>query len=287
MGTGFSSVAWQGIVAVDLLDRLARSIRPYAIDAARVDRLYRSGLKEIVRAVSRREDLLRVLRRIRDSFNSIEKYPSIQVPVVGVVGEIYTRTNSQANAELVKELEGLGVRVLLPSVSEWILYSNLTAIRRARRTGTWREFARLHIENLVQIRDIRRLESAVLPLDEGRESLTNEIIKMARPFLSDEFEGESILSVGKAVEFIQKGVSGIINVMPLTCMPGTIVNALLKRVRDEIGNRPLLPLPCDGQQETLRSLRLEAFVYQARRQYMDERDAVLHRAAERGPVFSA
>ena len=264
IGKDFARIAWQGIVAVDLLDRLKRQFRPYAEDRSEIDRLYRLGLELIVEGVSRKEDLVPALRKIRAMFDDLNINMEKRLPAIGIVGEIYTRANPQANANLVDELERLGARVLLPSMSEWILYNNYMAIRRARRNSSWAEFARLNLENVVQIRDLRRLEAAIGPVSDGKESLIRDILRLARPFVTDEFEGEAILSVGKAVEFIRHGVSGIINVMPLACMPGTIVNALLKRVREEIGNRPFLPLPCDGQQETLRALRLEAFVHQAR-----------------------
>ncbi len=264
LGKGFTRLAWQGIVAVDLLDRLTRSIRPYARERDLVDRIYRDGLKAIVRAVEERRDLEDVLDMLRRRLQRVERDDSIPCkPTIGIVGEIYTRANSQANAELIKELESLGVQVALPSVSEWILYTNFTAMRRARRAGSWKEYLKLNLENMIQVKDVRRLERAIGRLPGGREPMISEILSRARPFLSDEFEGETILSVGKAVEFLREGVAGLINVMPFSCMPGTIVNALLKRVRDELGPRPFLPLACDGQQETLRSLRLEAFVYQA------------------------
>ncbi len=264
IGKDFSRLAWQGVVAIDLIDRLARHIRPCAHERDAVERLYRHGIDEVIGAISRKKDLVPVLQRLRLLFDKVDINALRQLPSIGVVGEIYTRANPQANANLVEELERIGARVLLPSMSEWILYNNFMATRRARRKGEWKEFARLQMENMVQIHDLRRLESAIGPISGDRESLTKDILKMARPFVTDEFEGETILSVGKAVEFIRHGVSGIINVMPLACMPGTIVNALLKRVREEIGNRPFLPLPCDGQQATLRSLRLEAFIHQAK-----------------------
>jgi predicted nucleotide-binding protein (sugar kinase/HSP70/actin superfamily) len=50
--------------------------------------------------------------------------------------------------------------------------------------------------------------------------------------------------------------------MPFTCMPGTIVNALLKRFREDHRNIPFLNLSYDGQEQTNTRTRLEAFMYQ-------------------------
>ncbi len=264
VGKGFSRIAWNGVVAVDLLDRMCRAVRPYSANPSKVDELYKRSLDMICTGILEGRPMEHLLKQIRQSFDRIPVCVPENRLVIGIVGEIYTRANPTANASLVKHLETLGAEVWIPPVSEWILYTNFTAIRRARRNGAWKELLKLILKNYVQIRDMKRLEAAIGPLPSGREPGIREILKWASPFVSDEFEGESILSVGKAVSFLRHGVSGLINVMPLTCMPGTIVNALLARVRSQIGSRPFLSLTCDGQQETGRLLRLEAFVHQAR-----------------------
>jgi len=53
-------------------------------------------------------------------------------------------------------------------------------------------------------------------------------------------------------------------------MPGTIVNAVLKRCREDHHNIPLLTIAYDGQQDGNTRTRLEAFVYQVRH-YQDRR----------------
>ena len=80
------------------------------------------------------------------------------------------------------------------------------------------------------------------------------------------------MSVGKAVDFALKGASGIINAMPFTCMPGTIVNALLKRCKETHNNIPILTIAYDGQKEGNTKTRLEAFTYQVR-QYQERRNS--------------
>ncbi|MDL1973167.1 MAG: hypothetical protein LWW78_08015, partial [Deltaproteobacteria bacterium] len=69
-----------------------------------------------------------------------------------------------------------------------------------------------------------------------------------------------------------KGAVGIINVMPFTCMPGTIVQAILKRVKEEHGNFPCLNLIFDGQGKTNIQTRLEAFMHQVQQFYKSRFD---------------
>ena len=89
----------------------------------------------------------------------------------------------------------------------------------------------------------------------------NSVIDKASLYIDPSFEGEAILSVGKAIDFIDKGVSGIINVMPFTCMPGTITSAVLRLVQKKY-NVPIINVAYDGPGLTNIDTRLEAFMYQ-------------------------
>ena len=134
----------------------------------------------------------------------------------------------------------------------------------------YKGFLRTYLTEFLQKRDEHRLEKAfdgsIINL---REPTTKQTLKWAAPYLDSSFEGEAVLSMGKAVDFFKKGVSGIVNVMPFTCMPGTIVNALLKRYREDQNNIPVLNMAYDGQETSNTETRLEAFIYQVR-QYQEE-----------------
>lgn len=89
-----------------------------------------------------------------------------------------------------------------------------------------------------------------------------EIWDNAEPYIIKWF-GEAALSVGKSVDWIKKGVNGIVNVLPFTCMPGTMVTAISKRIREEY-RIPWLNLAFDGLEQGTTETRLEAFMYQAK-----------------------
>jgi predicted nucleotide-binding protein (sugar kinase/HSP70/actin superfamily) len=78
------------------------------------------------------------------------------------------------------------------------------------------------------------------------------------------FEGEAILTVGKAIEYYHDGFDGVVNVMPFTCMPSTVVSSLSLRVSADCGDMPILNLSFDGQEDPTLTTRLEAFVEQVR-----------------------
>jgi predicted nucleotide-binding protein (sugar kinase/HSP70/actin superfamily) len=120
------------------------------------------------------------------------------------------------------------------------------------------------ITNWVQKNKAQRLEKRL----DGRilgcyEPDIADVLDLASPYLHESFGGEAILSVGKAIEYIHQGLSGIINAMPFTCMPGTIVTAISKKLREDFGNFPWLNLAYEGQEDSNEITRLEAFMHQA------------------------
>jgi predicted nucleotide-binding protein (sugar kinase/HSP70/actin superfamily) len=181
------------------------------------------------------------------------------------VGEIYIRSNAFSNEFIVQELEKLGGEVWLPPIAEWFLYLNFTSRRYSLRNKRFGSFWRTYITDLVQKRDEHKLDRIFAgSLINHPEPSILETLREAKPYLDDSFEGEAVLSVGKCGDYVRKGVSGLVNVMPFTCMPGTIVGAVMKRYRESHNDIPFLNMAYDGQEETNTLTRLEAFMHQAR-----------------------
>ena len=104
-------------------------------------------------------------------------------------------------------------------------------------------------------------------LRNAHEPPTASVLAYAAPYVHKSFEGEAIMTVGKAIDFARKRLSGIVAVMPFTCMPGTISDALMKRVREDENEIPFLNMVYDGFEQSTTRTRLEAFMYQAK-EYM-------------------
>jgi predicted nucleotide-binding protein (sugar kinase/HSP70/actin superfamily) len=179
-----------------------------------------------------------------------------------VVGEVYVRTNVFANQELVRQIESLGGRVAAPTMAEWMRYTSTVRRVRSRHFHRYRELITDYLVDRATTRDERRIYGRLgLEPDPG----PRELFEYARPYLDSSFQGEAILTIGKAVEMIREmGVAGIVNTMPFGCMPGMICTALLKRVREDHGSVPVYHAAFTGQQELNNHVRLEAFLHQAR-----------------------
>jgi predicted CoA-substrate-specific enzyme activase len=260
----FTKLAWKGVVAVDLLIKLLLETRPYAQDRQKCQALYANWLKQISRTVAENEDLRPVVAQTAKDFAALPRREDKSKPVVGIVGEIYVRSNPFANEYLVQRLEDLGLEAWLPTIGEWIHYVNHTGKRQAKRNRQFMAWCKLELESMVQ----NRLERSLLQAGNGwlrslPEPEIRELLAAASPYLSPEFEGEAILSIGKSLDYLHKNVQGLINVMPFTCMPGGVVDAIMPRLRQE-SPIPMLSLVYDGQTETNIQNRLEAFAHQVR-----------------------
>ncbi|OAQ21764.1 acyl-CoA dehydratase activase [Thermosulfurimonas dismutans] len=268
VGGDFTRLTWKGLICMDLLDKLLRETRPYEVNPGETERIYWESVARLEEAVERREDLTEVMQEIREKFARIPTNGKGQKPVVGIVGEIYVRSNRFANENIVKVLEGLGAEVWVPTIAEWFYYINYTSKRWAKRHRLFKQLLKLVIEHRVQLEDEHRFAELVKDLLRTAEEPTvEELIALARKYMSDEFEGEAILSVGKSLDYLRHGVNGIVNVIPFTCMPGTVVSMLLKRVREDEGYVPVLTIPCDGQRSMGTRMRIEAFMYQVREHF--------------------
>lgn len=271
IGGNFSRLGWWGIVAIDTLEKKLRETRPYEKNQGETEDVYWRCLHRICSAIRERRFPEHELKLAKEEFKKIPVNKPEGKPVIGVVGEIYVRSNRFSNNNLVKQLESLGAEVRLPPIAEWIYYTNYCAKKRNWERGNYSNYFWTAFNDFFQTKDERKtLHILDGDLRGGHEPETKDVIKLASPYIHESFEGEAVLSVGKAMDYIQKGAHGIVNAMPFTCMPGTVVNAILKKVREENSSIPYLNMVYEGLEDTNSKNRMEAFVYQAK-EYMERR----------------
>lgn len=261
-GTGFRSTAWRALVFVDVLMKMLHQTRPYERTAGQADQVYREYLDRMDKAVCADIPLEDVAEAAGRAFASIERI-SEQKPLVGVVGEIYLRSNRFSNNRLIQKLEMLGLEVWLATFTEWPLYTSTTYRRDAIQEWNLKALAHSSLQLIVQRWQEHRLMRAAsrdFPL--RREHSVSTVMDLASKYLSKDIKGEAILSVGKAIEMVNAGASGIVNAMPFNCMPGTIVSSLSRKLSDDLGGIPWLNISYEGLRDSGEETRLEAFADQ-------------------------
>jgi predicted CoA-substrate-specific enzyme activase len=270
VGSRFSKLGWQAIVATDMLIKMLHEIRPTEVMKGETERIYRESIEAVSHAIEMgKNGLANVLHDAVGQFLRIERN-EIRKPIVGIVGELYVRCNRFSNNDVIRKVEELGGQVWFAPVTEWISYINYFSKRRhSVRKISMSDVLRTSLTEYIQGKEERKLEEPFMGLIQyGEEPHVESIIEKASPYVHVSFEGEAILSVGKAIDFIDKGVSGIINVMPFTCMPGTISSAVLRLVQKKY-NVPIINVAYDGQGQTNITTRLEAFMYQVREHFVN------------------
>ncbi|EGJ49557.1 acyl-CoA dehydratase activase [Desulfocurvibacter africanus] len=269
-GSDFARKSWQAIVAISLLQKCLHETRPLEAQAGQCDALYADYLPRVCMAVERGAELESVLADMRLDFEDVERTGESK-PLIGIVGEIFVRSNPFSNEQLVQAVENLGGRAWLAPVDEWIYYVAAMAKRRAVRKRDVRHLLQLAVKDFVQKRISHRYEHIFDGfLETAPEPHVGEVMRLAAPYVHISFEGEAILSVGKAVDMCRQGAAGIINAMPFGCMPGTVTTALLHPVSERFGV-PTISMPFDGSRSPSLGLTLETFMEQAQARQRGER----------------
>ncbi len=264
VGKDFVSRSWEGIVAFEILTKCLHETRPYEREKGSADRLYNDYLKRLTDTLSGSNGgLTDLMLQMRRDFASLP-VERCKKPLIGIVGEIFVRSNRFSNEDLVRRIEALGGEVWLSPVDEWIYYINLMSLKKTLRKKDFSGIISILLKRLFQKRITGSLERPFRGfLKTLHEPDTRDILKKASPYLHESFEGEAIMSIGKSIDLIGKGVSGIINAMPFGCMPGTIVTAIMRGVTRKYGV-PSISIPFDGTDSSTTELQLEAFMEQVR-----------------------
>ncbi|MCP4401117.1 MAG: CoA activase, partial [bacterium] len=268
-GGRFSKVGWLAMVGTDLLYKALFDTRPYEVLPGETNEVYTRSLKHLSDALESGDNPYKAMKAIAEDFRTVKVDKSRRKPTIGLVGEIYVRTHSFCNESLVEKVEALGGKVWLAPLMEWIYYTNYTRVQNAKADKQYLNMARNIIQNKMQVLIEHKLakpfHGVIEYLD---ETDTKGVLDYSDRYVDRSFEGETALSIGKSIDYYKHNVSGIINAMPFGCMPGTIVTALMKKVREDYDNIPIVSVAYDGTQHAGTETRLEAFMHQTK-QYMN------------------
>jgi predicted nucleotide-binding protein (sugar kinase/HSP70/actin superfamily) len=243
---------WMGLVAGDIATKLLLQTRPYETRAGDADRVFQRAIEDFqdvlsVPGVSHKQRLHELQQRVeeaRDRFRRIPARYTRERPLVGLVGEIFCRLNTFSNEDVARRVERLGGECWLSDTAEWVMYTNWSRETEAARTSgrLSRRYLKHRLKTLVQ----RRMEQALYaPLAgdfRGSEEPhdVREILQVAEPYLPAEGAlGEMVLSVGKAIYLHGKGVDGVLDISPFTCMNGIVSEAVYPAVSADHDDIPI------------------------------------------------
>jgi predicted nucleotide-binding protein (sugar kinase/HSP70/actin superfamily) len=266
LGKGYRLRVWKGITVLDLIYKMLMQTRPYEVNKGETDAVYDEYLKSLITLLeSKNGDFVSFSRKARDAFQSIKVDQSTLKPRIGVIGEIFVRNNQFSNGFVARRLEDMGAVCSLPPFEEWLDYIDYQRRRRSRQhvEGGWKDWAKQKLTEFVQERTAepmrRQFDSCIECFT--READIHQILRYASTYVNPALEGETVLSMGRSVEYAHHDFDGILNIIPFGCMPGTSVSMLLHQFRHDHGI-PVFNLVVDGTKDLAQDIRLEAFFQQ-------------------------
>jgi predicted nucleotide-binding protein (sugar kinase/HSP70/actin superfamily) len=255
---------WHGMLSTEYLFRWWSAIHPYesvpgAADAAKAEglALIREGIRvgDVVPAIRSAAEVMRAVPNDRGSGRSSRIK-------VGVIGDIYTRINPFANQGLYATLESLGCEVLAPFfLMDGQFYDLVDHPIQYLIHGRWAKALRRSLLSLYQIEETYRIRR-IFPDD---PAVTHQTFGLARrrgtdAYLSSHVDGYIAQNLGMALDFIDVGAEGVLNVMCHNCMVGLTSDAIFPEVRAAHGDVPFFSLAYDSLGDVHVRTRLEAFV---------------------------
>jgi predicted nucleotide-binding protein (sugar kinase/HSP70/actin superfamily) len=258
----FVRTGWRALLCADLLQKMLLMYRPYEARRGDTDGVYEECLADLCRTLEETPvEPAAQLRALRDSMVRCRaRFGRLgirrgELPLIGVVGEIFCRLNTFSNENLIQCLEGYGAEAWISDLVEWIWYTTSEHFRKLKLQGRiWTaEALGAWVRKKVQQRDEHVLIEPFHEDFRGREEPDiYEVLECARPYLPREGAfGEMVLNVGKAVYLAKKGAAGIIDISPFTCMNGIVCEAIYPRLSRDLGGIPIRNFYFDGTQSDL------------------------------------
>jgi predicted nucleotide-binding protein (sugar kinase/HSP70/actin superfamily) len=282
-------VAYFGVIIGDALDRLLWRIRPYEKEPGMADNFIERAMNhmsdtfETYGSESDFEKILDELEKIIIEGKAIIDPGIARKPLIGIVGEIYLRTHTYSNQDLVCTLEKFGAEVVVSSLTEWMDFtayenSRLAKIELRRHLKHFRvNRLRSLLKDILNYditlcyqqkkqKDVYKLLNSHIDLPEAHRVADLEKIVKEYDLFSFDIGTEAGLSIAGLVEYAKEAYNGVVNVYPFTCMPGTITSAVIKPIMNQY-ELPYLDAPYDDTYQPGREATIRTFMYQAQQHY--------------------
>ncbi|GAH08568.1 unnamed protein product, partial [marine sediment metagenome] len=148
LGTSLLVKAWNGITAVDQLEKMRMHTRPYEVNKGTSDQIYEKYMKRLLDYLAdpktnlgkmktyltigkaffsnlfngKLSPIEEILKKAQEEFSQVKR-TNEEKPKIGIVGEFYVRLHEPANQRIIRKLEKKGAEVWLAPATEYLVYS--------------------------------------------------------------------------------------------------------------------------------------------------------------------
>lgn len=259
-----------GLVLGDLLMRCTNATRPYEKNSGETDALKKKWLERFGEFCTHPDRTLykKLVKECIAEFDGVERL-DIRKPKAGIVGEILVKYLPEANNHLQDLLEEEGAEVMVPDLTDFMMYCFRNAHHKAELLGKSRIsafFAEMGVKYIERIRKPVRdaLRESVHfhePLYiEQVEEYAKEIVSLGHQY------GEGWLLAGEMIELIHSGAPNIVCIQPFGCLPNHITGkGVMKVIREKYEESNIIAIDYDpGASEVNQVNRIKLMMTTAR-----------------------
>lgn len=220
--SNYSRLALKLIKNADSLSQLSNEIRAYAINKDEVNKIMEFYYSSVSKTHGAKE-MLQLMDHTAKLLKKVKLDKQLRPLRIGIIGEIYTIIEPFVNLEIEKKLGQMNI----------LVDKSLTPTK-------W-------------------LEHHLFSYPFGSK-YENTKFKLAKPYIPYMVGGHGRETVGSAIYYKNMGYDGVIQILPLNCMPEIVAKSVIKSVQRDL-NFPIMTLVIDEMTgEAGYNTRLEAFV---------------------------
>ncbi|MBN2402069.1 MAG: hypothetical protein JXN64_06695 [Spirochaetes bacterium] len=256
MGGGLTRYLLDIIMASDILSKCVYSIRPYERNKGKTDILAEEIISEVESGIEKKGNLIKMTGQALTKLSGIP-VESGNRPLVGIVGEIYVRSNLFCNNNVIQHIEAGGGEAWLSPMSEWVIYTAWMEryFNRIDNPGLLKKLG-VNIKTSYMINRMHAFEHALQEyIPDRTEPPIERVLEAGRRYVPVEFEGEVILTIGRTIVFLEDGANMVVNCAPFGCMPGNITTSIFHNIQRDY-NKPVINLFYDGESDVNRIISI-------------------------------
>ncbi|MCL2578344.1 MAG: 2-hydroxyacyl-CoA dehydratase [Defluviitaleaceae bacterium] len=273
--------AMQALIYGDLLSRVLYRTRPYEEIPGTANALYEFWNEKCQKSV-RRGSFGEFKRNIYDIVEEFDNMPlcDIELPRVGVVGEILVKYHPTANNDIVTLLENEGAEAVVPDLTDFVLYNGYNAgVLHDYLGGT----KKLKIAGNFLIRFVELYRRHMRRALEKSARFTapiaiEKMAELAAPIVSPcNITGEGWFLTAEMIELIHTGVNNIVCTQPFACLPNHVTGkGIIKALHNKFPNSNIVAVDYDPGASEVNQLNRIKLMLSAARRNMEKKKAPGH-----------
>ena len=262
--------ALYSVLLGDLVMRVSNATRPYEDLPGKTDRKKQEWIQRF-RSFVEKPSRRRYKKLVQECVDDFDHQPRMtrSCPKAGIVGEILVKYLPEANNHLRELLEAEGAEVMVPDLTDFLLYCLRNATHKSELFGASKSLATLCRLCVGVIEHYRKPIRNALALSqhfepplriEQIEQYASEIVSLGNQY------GEGWLLTGEMIELIRAGAPNIVCIQPFGCLPNHITGkGVMKAIRNAYEEANIIAVDYDpGASEVNQVNRVKLMMSSAR-----------------------